>query len=121
MRPPSPAWSLDLGEADAPTNDNVAVLTLEVTDGVSGVGLLALTESDSCTEGPFLYANADEISVLLSGNDGQKQIYVCAQDLAGNVAGPVGSNTVQLDTVAPQNPSIAPRGRRLDYRCDGYH
>ena len=69
--------------------------------------LAALTESDSCTEGPFLYANADEISVLLSGNDGQKQIYVCAQDLAGNVAGPVGSNTVQLDTVAPQNPSIA--------------
>ena len=102
--------ALNNGEIDAPTNEPVGVVSLTVTDAVSGVALLALSETDSCDDAAFVYPNSSEISYLLSSNDGQKQVYVCAKDMAGHVAGPVGSNTVLLDTVAPSNPTLSLTG-----------
>ena len=124
------------------TNNPLVSVKVQVSDGVSGLDMLAFSEADSCDNVAFVepppvpsfcandsseectsdsdcctdddgadcFCNVMDFRYLLSPNDGLKQVYVCARDMAGNVSTPRETNTVLLDTNPPTNPALSLTG-----------
>ncbi|MEW5850656.1 MAG: FG-GAP-like repeat-containing protein [Myxococcota bacterium] len=97
-------FTLNNGAQDEPTAQLNITVHLNVVDDETEVAGVALAEAIAdCTAVPFSFPRAGDVGYTLSQQDGQRRLYLCAKDVAGNItATPVPStNTLVLDTIDP--------------------
>ncbi len=103
-------FTLNGGGAAEPTNNpSITIHLVTITDNLSGVAATALAEgSFDCSTSSYSYPSSGDLGFTLSAGEGSRSVYLCARDMAGNVTASAvaADNTIFLDTVAPQAPSL---------------
>ncbi len=86
------------------SNERDVPVAVEVTDALAGLAGVALGEGGiDCENAAYGPAPA---RFLLAPTNGQKRLFLCARDLAGNTTAPTPAESiVRLDTVAPAAPT----------------
>ncbi len=108
------SFTLNGGTPDEPTNSrSITVLLADISDNFAGVQSTALSEGVfDCQTANYVYPASGDVGYTLTAGDGNRRLYLCAKDLAGNVTGTSVSsdNAVGLDTSAPQAPQLSLAG-----------
>jgi hypothetical protein len=103
------AVTINNGQPAEPTKDRNVTVHITTSDAETFVQATALSESGGdCRTAAYAYPASGSVGFALSAGDDLRRVHVCARDAAGNVT-PVAvpSNTVDLDTLAPQDPRLA--------------
>jgi hypothetical protein len=109
--PPSiSSYTINGGAADEPTNDpSITLHLVDISDNFSGVSATAVAETSfDCATATYSYPTSGDVGYTLSAGEGQRRVYMCATDAAGNktLAAIASDNTVFLDTIVPDTPSL---------------
>ena len=103
-------FTINGGTPNEPTRQQVATLHFTdesgasvLTDNLSGVAALSVSETVmDCNNANYAYAAQDAVNFVLSPSQGEKRLFVCLRDLAGNVtAASEAANKVVFDSIAP--------------------
>ncbi len=112
-------FSLNGETPDEPTNSREILARVAVIDGIAGQAAVALSDASfSCSDAQYTYHPFQNHPFLLSEGEGQRFLYLCAQDGAGNYTASAveSTNAVWLDTTAPETPSM----QVADFDGDGF-
>lgn len=103
-----PTGTIKINNDSQYTTSTSATLSLSATDSGSGMGSgsqMQFSNDNTSWSTPEAYATTK--AWTLSSGNGTKTVYVKFKDVAGNWSSPV-SDSITLDTVAPQTPTINP-------------
>lgn len=104
------AFTVTGAGGNARTNSTSARFSLTLTDPHAGGATAAVDEAPfNCATARYDYgASETDTSFTLSAGDGNRSLYVCTRDAAGNVSASAvaTSNTVELDTTGPATPAL---------------
>ncbi len=99
-RVPPTVSRFELGGGAAQVATPSLDLHLEIDEATSGLAGVAISEAGDLDCAAADYGPAPQAWVF-SGEDGPRQLFVCARDHAGNLGQRVQSNLVVIDTLAP--------------------
>lgn len=104
----APGGSIKINGGNAYTNSTTVMLTLSATDniGVTGYYLSPANTPPTVTKVGWISVSSTpnfnaNVSYTLSGEDGNKTVYVWFKDASGNVSG-VASDSIMVDRRAPE-------------------
>ena len=94
-----------INEPSASTTVNVQLNSIDIHSGVESI---AISETDrACSEMAYQYPSDGPGVLNISAGEGNRQVFACAKDRAGNYSfAAVGSNVLDIDTTPPALGSI---------------